>query len=230
MPKQIYFADNLTRHSARGQLEFSLQRFCRWQLLVNRANSICQTIARHQLDMSEAEFSHEVYYPMLALLIKRKAKTPDGRPMQQDEINRNADKLNDPYKIIPKLLSGEVQPYNRWHNQRRAILELFPPKIWVPTHQKDFVRWLSFHCCEYPHDNVDKEGKKNDRKRKLIVSNSLTLLAVPAPPEVQTTGSNTDDQQPCTSSQALLTDQNFTASSLGKPSENPPIERAASPY
>ena len=53
------------------------------------------------------------------------------------------------------------------------------------------------------------------------------MLALTAPPKVETVASNTD--QPCTSAQAALMGQNFTGSSL-IPSEDPPVDRAPSPY
>ena len=184
------------------------------------------------MDWSEARYGHDIYWPMLAIFIKNRTKN-----MTPDEINRHAGMLNDRYNLIDRCQSNQIQPWNRYNNLRRAFRELFPVKIWVPNHQKDMLRFLSYHTCEYPFDNVDQEGAENNRKRKLVCSASLTNLAESAPPEVNTMATNTEPQ-PSTSAMSVDSPSTFTmpinstnaSTDHPTPSENPPIQRAPSPY
>ena len=166
---------SLLRNSAQGRFDFTLRRLARFQILLAKASSVCQAIAVEQLDQSPAQYGYEIYYPSMAI------ETQKLRNQDIHNINRNA-AINDPLRLIEQCQMRPNMVAHRFTIRRRDFQNMFPSKIWVSNGSKNFLRSLSFHSAEYPHDDIDKDHETEQRERNLIVSESLTNIAVPPPP------------------------------------------------
>ena len=195
--KQSHDKGDLLTGSVRGRFDFTLRRLARFQLLLIKAASVCQRIAKSQLDKSASEYGLEIFYPRLAI----EARIAKDEPI--DELNRHY-ALNDPHNLVGRCANRTLFACNRHTTRRRDYQTLFPRRIWVPENQKAFSRFTIFHCCEYPNDNVERDQAENNRLRTLVYSDTLTDIVLIEPAR-QDKATSTD--QPMTKDETTETDQ-----------------------
>ena len=89
-----------------------------------KAASVCQKIAKIQMDLSSADYGHAIFYPRLAI----EARLCQGKPI--DEINRNY-AMQDPLGLISRCASQGNFILTRRSSLRRDYRMIFPKKIWI---------------------------------------------------------------------------------------------------
>ena len=139
-----------------NKFDLRLQAAARYQLLVERGRSLMQEIATWSLRCSVANYSHNLFWPLLCRFYDK---------------GSNADILDaiTLYQMYRELRREDVR-YITDFKRMFTIKSLFPQKVHVATGHVRLLRYLSYHTASY------LDGMLSSQEEAVPILNDLAAL------------------------------------------------------